>query len=146
MKLYIPADYRPTLASEDMEEAIKMLKRVFQEELAATLKLRRVTAPLFVFSGTGMNDDLNGVERAVSFPIKDMNDRRAEVVHSLAKWKRMKLGFYNIPPGEGLYTDMNAIRADEELDNIHSKAAPPADTALATHCRTRTRRLDRIER
>ncbi|AEW20942.1 aspartate--ammonia ligase [Tannerella forsythia] len=120
MKLYIPADYRPTLASEDMEEAIKMLKRVFQEELAATLKLRRVTAPLFVFSGTGMNDDLNGVERAVSFPIKDMNDRRAEVVHSLAKWKRMKLGFYNIPPGEGLYTDMNAIRADEELDNIHS--------------------------
>ena len=97
-----------------------MLKRVFQEELAATLKLRRVTAPLFVFSGTGMNDDLNGVERAVSFPIKDMNDRRAEVVHSLAKWKRMKLGFYNIPPGEGLYTDMNAIRADEELDNIHS--------------------------
>jgi len=75
---------------------------------------------LFVLSGTGINDDLNGVERAVSFPIRDLGDRRAEVVHSLAKWKRMKLGTYKIAPGYGLYTDMNAIRADEELDNIHS--------------------------
>lgn len=120
MNLYIPANYRPTLASEYMEDAIKMLKQVFQEELAAMLNLRRVTAPLFVFSGTGINDDLNGVERAVSFPVKDMEGRRAEIVHSLAKWKRIKLGFYGIPAGEGLYTDMNAIRADEELDNIHS--------------------------
>ena len=82
--------------------------------------MRRVTAPLFVLSGTGVNDDLSGVERAVSFPIKDMGDRRAEVVHSLAKWKRMKLAQYQMPPGYGIYTDMNAIRADEELDNIHS--------------------------
>lgn len=73
-----------------------------------------------MLSGTGINDDLNGVERPVSFPIKDMGERRAEVVHSLAKWKRMKLGAYGIAPGYGLYTDMNAIRADEELDNLHS--------------------------
>jgi aspartate--ammonia ligase len=120
MKLYIPTNYRPVLPSEDMELAIKTLKQLFQDELAKTLNLRRVTAPLFVFSGTGINDDLNGIERAVTFPVKDINDRKAEVVHSLAKWKRMKLGFYNIPAGKGLYTDMNAIRADEELDNIHS--------------------------
>lgn len=120
MKLYIPANYQPTLPPEMMEQSIKMLKMLFQDELADSLNLRRVTAPLFVFSGTGINDDLNGTERAVSFPIKDMNDRKAEVVHSLAKWKRMKLGAYNFSPGYGLYTDMNAIRADEELDNIHS--------------------------
>jgi len=103
-----------------MEQAISYLKEDFQEKLATLLNLRRVTAPLFVLSGTGINDDLNGIERAVSFPIKDMQDCRAEVVHSLAKWKRMKLGEYNMPPGYGLYTDMNAIRADEELDNLHS--------------------------
>lgn len=120
MKLYIPTNYQPTLPPEMMEQSIKMLKMLFQDELAESLNLRRVTAPLFVFSGTGINDDLNGTERAVSFPIKDMGDRKAEVVHSLAKWKRMKLGAYHLPPGYGLYTDMNAIRADEELDNIHS--------------------------
>lgn len=120
MKLYIPTNYQPTLPPEMMEQSIKMLKMLFQDELANSLNLRRVTAPLFVFSGTGINDDLNGTERAVSFPIMDMDDRRAEVVHSLAKWKRMKLGAYNFSPGYGLYTDMNAIRADEELDNIHS--------------------------
>ena len=103
-----------------MEDAIKLLKQTFQAELAEALSLRRVTAPLFVFADSGLNDNLNGVERPVSFPIKDMGDRRAEVVHSLAKWKRMKLAAYRIPPGQGLYTDMNAIRADEELDNIHS--------------------------
>jgi aspartate--ammonia ligase len=103
-----------------MEQAITYLKEIFPEILAKDLRLRRVTAPLFVLSGTGINDDLNGTERAVSFPIKDMGDRRAEVVHSLAKWKRMKLASYKIAPGYGLYTDMNAIRADEELDNIHS--------------------------
>ena len=105
---------------ESMEEAIKSLKQSFQDELATKLNLRRVTAPLFVFSGTGINDDLNGIERAVSFPVKDIDNRRAEIVHSLAKWKRLKLGLYRIPAGSGLYTDMNAIRADEELDNIHS--------------------------
>ena len=120
MPLYIPKDYTAKLAPETMEQAITYLKNIFPEILARDLRLRRVTAPLFVLSGTGINDDLNGVERAVSFPIRDMGDRRAEVVHSLAKWKRMKLAAYKIAPGYGLYTDMNAIRADEELDNIHS--------------------------
>ncbi len=118
--LCIPKDYAAKLAPETMEQAITYLKNIFPEILARDLRLRRVTAPLFVLSGTGLNDDLNGVERAVSFPIKDMGDRRAEVVHSLAKWKRTKLAAYKIAPGYGLYTDMNAIRADEELDNIHS--------------------------
>ncbi|MDR0941624.1 MAG: aspartate--ammonia ligase [Bacteroidales bacterium] len=120
MKLYIPKNYRPRLVPETMEQAIKMLKVSFQEELSARLQLRRVTAPLFVLSGTGINDDLNGTERAVSFSIPDIGNAKAEVIHSLAKWKRMKLGAYNIPVGYGLYTDMNAIRADEELSNIHS--------------------------
>ena len=120
MSLYLPKQYRAKLVPEVMEQAIKMIKDRFQLQLAAALDLRRVTAPLFVLSGTGINDDLNGTERAVGFPIKDMGERRAEVVHSLAKWKRMKLGAYGIAPGYGLYTDMNAIRADEELDNLHS--------------------------
>ncbi|MBR4834496.1 MAG: aspartate--ammonia ligase [Thermoguttaceae bacterium] len=120
MSLILPSGYVPKLVPELMEQAIFFLKEDFQEGLAAELNLRRVTAPLFVLSGTGVNDDLSGTERAVSFPIKDMNDRRAEVVHSLAKWKRMKLAQYQMPPGYGIYTDMNAIRADEELDNIHS--------------------------
>ncbi len=120
MSLIIPQKYRNTLVPETTELAIKLLKNSFQEKLTKVLSLRRVTAPLFVLSGTGVNDDLNGVERSVKFPIKCMGDRQAEVVHSLAKWKRMKLGFYDIPPGYGLYTDMNAIRSDEELDNLHS--------------------------
>jgi aspartate--ammonia ligase len=120
MKLFIPKDYKATLAPETMEQVIEALKTVFPDELSKALRLRRVTAPLFVLAGTGINDDLNGTERAVSFKVKDMDDAKAEVVHSLAKWKRMKLGMYNIAPGYGLYTDMDAIRADEELDNIHS--------------------------
>lgn len=120
MKMYIPDDYRPSLTPEMSEQTIKMLKQWFQEEFSVALNLRRVTAPLFVLSGTGINDDLNGTEHAVSFNVKDMGGVKAEVVHSLAKWKRMKLGAYNIPVGFGLYTDMNAIRADEELDNLHS--------------------------
>ncbi|MFI3317933.1 MAG: aspartate--ammonia ligase [Rikenellaceae bacterium] len=120
MKLFIPKNYRPRLVPETMEQAVKMLKQTFQDELSYRLDLRRVTAPLFVLSGTGINDDLNGVEGPVAFNIKDMGGVRAEVVHSLAKWKRMKLGAYGIPVGYGLYTDMNAIRADEELSNIHS--------------------------
>ena len=120
MKLSIPTGYVPTLVPDMMEQAISFLKEDFQENLSAALNLRRVTAPLFVLAGTGINDDLNGVERAVAFPIKDMDDARAEVVHSLAKWKRMKLGAYKMPRGYGLYTDLNAIRADEELDNLHS--------------------------
>ena len=120
MKLIVPSGYTATLVPDMMEQAILLIKEEFQIRLARSLNLRRVTAPLFVLSGTGINDDLNGIERAVSFPIKDMAERRAEVVHSLAKWKRMKLGDYAIPVGYGLYTDMNAIRADEELDNLHS--------------------------
>lgn len=120
MSLIIPKKYKQKLLPETTEVAIKMVKDVFQKRLSDSLNLRRVTAPLFVLKGTGINDDLNGVERPVSFKIKDMGDRDAEVVHSLAKWKRMKLGAYGIPPGYGLYTDMNAIRSDEELDNLHS--------------------------
>jgi aspartate--ammonia ligase len=120
MAFYLPKDYRPQLATETMEQAIKMLKAVFQEELSRQLNLRRVTAPLFVLAGTGINDDLNGVERPVSFPVRCMGDRKAEVIQSLAKWKRMKLGAYGIPANYGLYTDMNAIRSDEDLDNLHS--------------------------
>ncbi|MDR0510684.1 MAG: aspartate--ammonia ligase [Rikenellaceae bacterium] len=103
-----------------MERVIEALKTEFPFELSQALGLRRVTAPLFVLAGTGVNDDLNGIEHAVSFKVADMGDAKAEVVHSLAKWKRMKLGAYKIPAGYGIYTDMNAIRADEELDNLHS--------------------------
>lgn len=120
MSLIIPQDYKQTLTPESTEQAIQLLKTTFQEKLAKALSLRRATAPLFVLSGTGINDDLNGIERAVRFPIRCMEDRQAEVVHSLAKWKRMKLGAYRIPAGYGLYTDMNAIRSDEDLDNLHS--------------------------
>lgn len=115
-----PTGYRPLIDLQQTELAIAKIKDFFQVNLSAELRLRRVTAPLFVLRGTGLNDDLNGVERAVNFPIKDMGDARAEVVHSLAKWKRVMLADYNIEPGYGIYTDMNAIRADEELDNIHS--------------------------
>lgn len=102
------------------EQGIKLIKDFFQQNLATELRLRRVTAPLFVLQGLGINDDLNGVERPVTFPIKDLGDQKAEVVHSLAKWKRLTLADYHIPEGHGIYTDMNAIRADEELDNLHS--------------------------
>ncbi len=120
MKLYIPNNYKPLLDLKQTEKAIKVVKDFFELSLASELRLRRVTAPLFVLKGTGINDDLNGIERPVAFPIKDMNDSVAEVVHSLAKWKRMMLADYNIENGYGLYTDMNAVRPDEELDNIHS--------------------------
>lgn len=120
MSLIIPPRYKQKLLPETTEVAIKLVKDNFQQLLAKALGLRRVTAPLFVLSGTGLNDDLNGYERAVKFPIAALGDARAEVVHSLAKWKRVKLEAYDIAPGYGLYTDMNAIRADEELDNLHS--------------------------
>ncbi len=120
MNLLIPKDYKSALDLKQTEKAIKLLKDFFESALSSELHLRRVTAPLFVLRGTGINDDLNGIERPVAFPIKDMNESVAEVVHSLAKWKRMMLADYNIEMGYGLYTDMNAIRPDEELDNIHS--------------------------
>ena len=118
--LFTPSGYKPLISLQQTELAIARLKDFFQANLSAELRLRRVTAPLFVLQGTGLNDDLNGVERAVGFPIRDMGGARAEVVHSLAKWKRVTLADYGIEPGYGIYTDMNAIRADEELDNIHS--------------------------
>ncbi len=115
-----PDGYKPILDLKQTELAIKQIKEFFQQNLSTELRLRRVTAPLFVLQGLGINDDLNGVERAVTFPIKDLQDARAEVVHSLAKWKRLTLAEYQIPQGYGIYTDMNAIRADEELGNLHS--------------------------
>lgn len=118
--LIIPKKYKLKLLPETTEVAIKQIKDDFQRFLAQALDLRRVTAPLFVLSGTGINDDLNGVEPPVSFTIPAMGNSRAEVVHSLAKWKRTKLADYQISPGFGIYTDMNAIRTTEELDNIHS--------------------------
>ncbi len=120
MSFIIPQNYRQRLLPETTEVAIKMVKDAFQQRLSQALNLRRVTAPLFVLQGTGINDDLNGVESPVEFPIACMGGRRAEVVHSLAKWKRLKLATYGIAPGYGIYTDMNAIRACEELDNLHS--------------------------
>ena len=120
MNLIIPNGYTQLLNNLETEQAIKEIKDFFQLNLSTALRLRRVTAPLFVLRGLGLNDDLSGVERPVHFPIKDMGDQYAEVVHSLAKWKRVMLGEYGIKPGYGLYTDMNAIRGDEELDNIHS--------------------------
>ena len=113
-------NYQPLLDLQQTELALSKIKEFFQANLSAELRLRRVTAPLFVLRGTGINDDLNGTERAVNFPIMDMGDVRAEVVHSLAKWKRLTLADYNIEQGYGIYTDMNAIRADEELGNLHS--------------------------
>lgn len=139
MKLIIPDGYKPILDLKQTEKAIKLVKDTFEISLASDLRLRRVTAPLFVLRGTGINDDLNGIERPVSFRIKDMGDQVAEVVHSLAKWKRMVLKDYDIRTGYGIYTDMNALRPDEELDNIHSiyvdqwdweRAISPADRTL----------------
>ena len=121
MSLYKPDNYRNLLGNvENTEKAIKAVKDMFQDNLSAQLALLRVTAPMVVLSGTGLNDDLNGVERPVTFPIKDMAEQKAEVVHSLAKWKRIKLAQMGVQPGRGIYTDMNALRPDEELDNIHS--------------------------
>ncbi len=120
MKLIKPKGYRALLDMRQTEQGIKLIKEFFQQNLSTELRLRRVTAPLFVLKGLGINDDLNGIERPVTFPIKDLNDAEAEVVHSLAKWKRLTLAEYEVEPGYGVYTDMNAIRADEELDNLHS--------------------------
>ena len=121
MSVYIPKNYRNLLGSvEQTEKAIKAVKDMFQENLSAQLALLRVTAPMMVLSGQGLNDDLNGVERPVKFPVKSLQDAPAEVVHSLAKWKRLKLAELGVVPGRGIYTDMNALRPDEDLDNIHS--------------------------
>lgn len=119
-EIKIPEGYKSALDLKETQIAIKQVKDFFQGQLSAELNLHRVTAPLFVTPESGLNDNLNGVERPVSFGIKEQNERKAEIVHSLAKWKRMALGRYGFNVGEGLYTDMNAIRRDEDTDNIHS--------------------------
>lgn len=118
-KVAIPSGYRSALGLYDTQTAIGLLKRIFEEKLCLALNLKRVSAPLFVDPATGLNDDLSGVERPVRFDLKETG-KEAVVVHSLAKWKRMALAVYGFPCGEGLYTDMNAIRRDEEMDNLHS--------------------------
>ena len=118
-KTSIPKNYHDLLGLYDTQRAIGIIKTIFQEKLCAALHQKRVTAPLFVLNGSGLNDDLNGVERPVSFDVPCL-DERAEVVHSLAKWKRYALAEYGFRPGQGLVTDMNAIRRDEEVDNLHS--------------------------
>jgi len=118
--LITPEAYKSPLNKIETERGIQKIKEFFQQNLSSELRLRRTTAPLFVLKGTGINDDLSGIERAVTFPIGDMNDVQAEIVHSLAKWKRLMLADLHIEPGFGIYTDMNAIRADEELGNLHS--------------------------
>ncbi len=119
-KLYIPENYKSELNLYDTQVAIKTVKDFFQNLLAERLHLLRVSAPLFVDPDSGLNDNLNGVERPVTFDIKHQDARNAEIVHSLAKWKRFALEKYGFSAGEGLYTDMSAIRRDEEVDNIHS--------------------------
>ncbi len=118
-KVYVPSGYRPQLDAYNTQRAIEYIKRTFQAEFASALHLKRVSAPLFVTEGSGLNDNLNGYERPVSFDVPAIG-LDAQVVHSLAKWKRLALGRYRFNIGDGLYTDMNAIRRDEELDNVHS--------------------------
>ena len=118
--LILPKDYEPAIGLMESQRAIKKIKDYFQQELAYGLNLRRVSAPLFVTPESGLNDNLNGFERRVNFTLKGMDDQPVEIVQSLAKWKRMALGKYGIEPGNGIYTDMNAIRRDEDLDNLHS--------------------------
>jgi aspartate--ammonia ligase len=118
--LYVPPNYKPLLDPNETEKAILLIKNYFQTNLAFELNLTRVTAPLVVESGTGINDDLSGTERPIRFKVKAMGDTQAEIVQSLAKWKRMALADLGFRHGEGIYTDMNAIRPDDRLDNIHS--------------------------
>lgn len=118
--LVIPEGYKSPISLMESQRAIKKIKDYFQQELAYGLKLRRVSAPLFVDPMTGLNDNLNGTERRVEFTLKGIDELKVEVVQSLAKWKRMALGKYGVEPGNGIYTDMNALRRDEDLDNLHS--------------------------
>ena len=136
-KIYIPEGYHPTLDAYDTQRAIAYIKRNFQDEFAHALNLKRVSAPLFVTENSGLNDNLSGVERPVSFDIPAVG-KEAQVVHSLAKWKRLALKRYGFGIGGGLYTDMNAIRRDEELDNIHSIYVDQWDweKVITADCRT----------
>ncbi len=120
MNLYIPNNYDPVLSVRETQEAIKYIRDTFQHEFGKKMHLERISAPLYVTRSSGLNDNLNGVEKPVSFTMAALPGEDIEVVHSLAKWKRNALGEYGFKPGEGLYTNMNAIRKDEELDNLHS--------------------------
>jgi aspartate--ammonia ligase len=120
MNTHIPEKYTPILDLKQTEQAIKLIKDTFEQGLSTELRLRRVTAPLFVPRGTGINDDLNGVERPAAFPVKNLGDREVEMVQSLAKWKRMVLADYELEHGYGIYTDMNAVRPDDSIDATHS--------------------------
>ncbi|MBE6631713.1 MAG: aspartate--ammonia ligase [Ruminococcaceae bacterium] len=151
-KTFIPAGYKSQLSLYETQLAISIIKRTFQDKLADALNLKRVSAPLFVSPDSGLNDDLNGTERSVRFDIPDAQ-KDAVVVHSLAKWKRMALYQYGFHPGEGLYTDMNAIRRDEELDNLHSvytdqwdweKIIMPQDRTIEYLKNTVTKEVDAI--
>jgi aspartate--ammonia ligase len=155
MRLIIPEGYKPLISLKETEKAIEMMKDHFEKGLASDLRLRRVTAPLFMLKGTGLNDDLRGVEKPIRFKIRDMRNQDAEVVQSLAKWKRMMLRDYDIQTGYGVYTDMNALRPDEELDNLHSvyvdqwdweKAIDPKQRNLETLKKTAGKVWENIKR
>ncbi|MBQ1627840.1 MAG: aspartate--ammonia ligase [Treponema sp.] len=134
----LPKNYKPILDVKETERAIVSIKDFFQVSLATELNLTRVTAPLFVPAGTGINDDLNGVEKPVSFNVKGMNGQKMEIVQSLAKWKRLKVTELGCKPGFGIYTDMNAIRPDEELDAVHSLYVDQWDWCMAIDEKDRT--------
>lgn len=139
-QLILPEAYEPMLTLTQTEKAIELIKATFQQNLSSELRQRRVTAPLMVLSGTGLNDDLNGIERKVTFKVKAFDDAYAEVVNSLAKWKRHAIDAYKIPCGYGVLTDMNAIRPDEDLDNLHSIYVDQWD--WEQHINTEERTLD----
>ncbi|KRK98563.1 asparagine synthetase AsnA [Secundilactobacillus odoratitofui DSM 19909 = JCM 15043] len=120
MHLIVPKSYEPKLSVRETQDAIRYIRETFQDEFGKQLNLSRLSAPMFVEKKTGLNDNLNGIEKPVSFTMKDMGDSTIEIVHSLAKWKRVALKRYGFKLGEGLYTNMNAIRKDEDLDNYHS--------------------------
>jgi len=135
----LPYDYIPVLDLRRTEQAIKLVKDFFEQNLSAELRLSRVTSPLFVPRGSGINDDLNGIERPVRFPVRNLGDAEMEVVQSLAKWKRMALADYGYPQGTGLYTDMNALRPDDDIDAIHSIYVDQWDWELVMAEKDRTR-------